>query len=80
MTAEQLATVFAWATGLNLALYLLAVIAVAGFRERLSVLHGRMFGVEPAEMRRLYIAYIATYKLLIIVFCLVPWLALLIAT
>ena len=39
-------------------------------------LHSRMFGIERAELPTLYFQYLSYYKVFVIVFNFVPWMAL----
>ena len=42
-------------------------------------MHERIFNLQPGETRRIYFGWLGTYKLLTLVFCFAPWLALQIA-
>ncbi|MEM6932952.1 MAG: DUF6868 family protein [Pseudomonadota bacterium] len=76
MTLSQLTEILGWMTILNLVIYTGAVVTVLTARGWMERLHGRMFGIGPDTLRPAYLSYLATYKLLILVFCLTPWLAL----
>ncbi|MEM7213324.1 MAG: DUF6868 family protein [Pseudomonadota bacterium] len=76
MTLDQFTTFMAWSTAINLALLLIAALAVMLLGNWISGLHGQMFRMEPADVRRAYFGYIGTYKILIIVFFVAPYLAL----
>ncbi|MGD9417667.1 MAG: DUF6868 family protein [Verrucomicrobiota bacterium JB025] len=39
-------------------------------------MHGRMFGMDEAGLAAAYFRYLATFKIVVIVFNLVPWVAL----
>jgi hypothetical protein len=45
-------------------------------RGAISRIHGKMFGLEAADLSRAYFQYIAQYKVAIIVFSLTPYIAL----
>lgn len=80
MNLEILKTFFGWMTLLNLGFYIwTAVMCVIakGFLIRVS---GRMFGVDEKTGQAIIYGYVGMYKLLFIVFNLVPWLALTLMT
>ena len=78
MTVEQLTHFFGWCLLIN-AIFLL--ITTVGFKlagQRVVEIHSQMFGVESSELPKIYFNYLANYKLLVMVFNLVPFIALLI--
>ncbi|MEM8630476.1 MAG: DUF6868 family protein [Pseudomonadota bacterium] len=79
MTLATLTTVFGWATLINLAILAVAAIAVVGMREFLVKTHGRMFDMDEAALSRAYFGWLANYKILTVIFFLVPYIALRIA-
>ena len=76
MTLDTLSTFFGWMTVFNFALLAVAGIALMAMRDWASELHARMFGLEAADVRMSYFRWLATYKILALVFAFVPWLAL----
>ena len=76
MTQEFLTTVFGWMTILNFALLAFTTLMVVALQGWISGVHGRMFQMDQAEVKRAYFRYLANYKILTIVFCLMPWVAL----
>ncbi|MEW2918211.1 DUF6868 family protein [Ruegeria sp. ANG10] len=76
MTQEFLTTVFGWMTVLNFALLALSTMLIVALQDWAAGIHGRMFQMEPGDAKRAYFRYLANYKILTIVFCLMPWLAL----
>jgi len=76
MTLADLTTFLGWCTAINLGIFLVAVVAIMLAGGWMSRLHAAMFGIEPAEVRRVYFSYLGTYKIVIIVFCLVPYIVL----
>lgn len=77
MTLDQVTDWFFWIFLFNILLFATAAIAVVLARDWMVAMHQRMFGIEREALHRAYFAYLATYKLLILVFVLVPYLALL---
>lgn len=76
MTPEALIAFFGWMTVLNFLVLALSGLMIVAFQDRIASIHGRMFQMEPAEVRKAYFKYLANYKILTIIFCLVPWIAL----
>ncbi len=76
MTQEFLTTVFGWMTALNIAVLLFSTLMIVLMQDWIAGIHGKMFQMERAEVKRAYFRYLANYKILTIIFCLVPWLAL----
>jgi len=77
MTSLQTVTAFfGWTTVINFALLTVTTIAVVTLRGFISGLQARMFGLDPEDLSRDYFRYIAQYKIAIIVFSLVPYIAL----
>ena len=67
---------FGWTTVINFALLAVSTILVVSMRGSIARMHGRMFGLESADLSRAYFQYIAQYKIAIIVFSLTPYIAL----
>jgi len=77
MTSLQTVTAFfGWTTLINFVLLAVSTIAVVALRGFISRVHAKMFGVDPVDMSRDYVRYIAQYKIAIIVFSLTPYVAL----
>lgn len=76
MTLATLTLFLGWCTALNIAVLLIATVALLAFRGPVMSIHARLTGVADAELPKLYFNYLGNYKLLIIVFNLIPWVAL----
>lgn len=76
MTIEQLTTFLAWNSVIHIGLLLLATLMLMFAGDWITGLHKSMFAVEKEAMNKIYVAYLSAYKLLILVFCLVPYLVL----
>ncbi len=76
MDIEQLTTFLAWCTAINIALLVISTLALWLMRDFAARLHGAMFGLPQIVVLEQFYSYLATYKLLILVFNLVPYLAL----
>ncbi len=76
MSIEQLTSFLAWCTLLNSAFLIFASIALMAMRNSIAAIHSRMFGIDKPDLQTIYFKYLAYYKIAIIVFNLVPYLAL----
>ncbi len=76
MTYETLTAVFGWMTVLNFGLLAFAGLALLTLKERVAMLHAGMFGLEKQDVLKAYFHWLATYKILALVFAFTPWLAL----
>ena len=76
MTTSELANFLGWCTLLNFALLIVATMAIVMARQPIAAIHGRMMGLDANDLSKAYFSYVANYKLLIVFFNLVPYLAL----
>jgi hypothetical protein len=76
MPFDTLVAFFGWLTALNLALLVITSLLLISFRDRFAALHASLFGLEIETVKAAYFSYLATYKILIFIFCLMPYLAL----
>ena len=75
-TLEAVTAFFGWTTVINFVLLFVSSIMVITIRGVITKIHGRMFGLETADLSRAYFQYIAQYKIAIIVLSLTPYIAL----
>lgn len=80
MNLELLKAFFGWMTLINLGFYVWTALMCMFAKGLLSRVSGKMFGVDETTGRAIIYGYIGMYKLLFIVFNLVPWIALTIMT
>jgi len=73
---EAVTAFFGWTTVINFVLLFVSSAMLIMTRGSISRIHGRMFGLESADLSRAYFQYIAQYKIAIIVFSLTPYIAL----
>ena len=77
MTSLQTVTAFfGWTTVINFVFLAVTTIAVVALRGFITRLHAKMFGLDPEDVVHDYFRYIAQYKIAIIIFSLVPYIAL----
>ncbi len=72
----SLAEFFGWCTVINFGLLMISFLFVAAARSWVTGLHSKLFGVPEAELPMVYFRYLAWYKIGILLFNLVPWVAL----
>ena len=70
------AAFFGWATLINIVLLLIVALSITVLRCPIAKIHSKLFGMSEAELTPLYFQYLANYKLLVIIFNLVPYIAL----
>ncbi len=75
-TTDFLLSFFGWMTVVNFVIYGLTAAAILLLRDWMTGLHMRMFNVEGRAIEPILYAWLGGYKLLIIVFSLVPYIAL----
>jgi len=78
MDIETLTAFFMWCTILNVAVYAWAAIWIIGAPDFIYRVQGRFFTLPRQTFDAVVYGFFALHKLLIIVFCFVPWMALLI--
>jgi hypothetical protein len=78
MDLSTLTAVFGWMTLLNTALLSLAALILIAGKTWITRLHGRIMHMPEDDIARAHFAWLANFKIAVIVFNLVPWLALLI--
>jgi hypothetical protein len=76
MNMVEFANFLGWCTLINFALLIFSSMALMIAHKPVSKLHGRLFNIEQSELSIAYFNYLGNYKVLIIVFNLVPYLAL----
>ncbi|SMO74860.1 DUF6868 family protein [Ruegeria faecimaris] len=76
MTQELLTSVFGWMAVINLAVLLFSTLMVVLMQDWAAGIHSRMFQMDRADVKRAYFRYLANYKILVLIFSIVPWLAL----
>ncbi|WP_166425280.1 DUF6868 family protein [Paraglaciecola sp. 20A4] len=72
----QLSEIFGWMSLINIGLLCAASLAFIWMKDKITAIHGRLFDVDPNELKILYINYLAHFKLLIFIFNLVPYIVL----
>ena len=76
MTLELLRELFAWMTVINLGLFMWTAIMCMTARKYIQHKHGKWFGLSPEAINACLYGFLGLYKIVFIVFVLVPWIAL----
>ena len=66
----------AWCSAINIGMLLVSTIMLLFMRGWIIKIHAKMTGVSEAELPRIYLEFLGNYKMLIIVFNVVPYIAL----
>ena len=64
-----------WSLLVNAGIYLISLVGVLSLRRFMCKIHAKLFGVNEETVNKVIYQYLAIYKLLLIVFNLVPWIA-----
>ena len=76
ITMDKLTAIFGWMTVINVGCLLFSTILLTVFKHQIVRLHGKLTGLDVNTLLPAYLYFLAFYKLLIIMFNLVPYLAL----
>ena len=76
MTLKTLKTFFFWMTVINFLILVISTVGVVMLTQEMKVIHSQMFQVPSDELSQIYLEYLAWYKLLWIIFNLVPYISL----
>lgn len=79
MTLDQFTVFLGWCTVLNIGLLIISSGFLILGGSIIRPIHSRVLGLGDAELNKLYVSFLAFYKILIFVFNLIPYLALRIA-
>lgn len=67
---------FMWMTVLNAGIMILQSFLCMGIKDLVGRMHGNLFGISPDAIKVAIYGYLGVYKVCFIIFCLTPWLAL----
>ena len=73
---DQVTSFFGWCSAINLAIYTFSALYIALFRNFTVRIHSKFSGVDASKLPILYFQYLANYKIIILVFTVVPYIAL----
>ena len=76
MSIETLTTFFGWCSVINICLLTFSAVFVVTLRKTAVSIHSKMFNLEEDDLKKAYFNYLALYKIVTIIFNIVPWIAL----
>ncbi len=76
MSIATLRTLFGWCTVINVGLMILSFALLIPLGNFVYRMHARIFPMSRETFNIIIYSYLGIYKILVIVFCLVPYLAL----
>ena len=76
MSIQDLTEFFKWWTIISGCVYVFSVVMILLFREMAFRMHAKMFGITREAFNIAVYSYVALFKLVFIVFNLIPYLAL----
>ena len=78
MNLAQLTAFFMWMTIINVAVLVLSSVLVMALRKVMCRSHARLFGIREEHVALAAYGYLGAYRLLVLVFNIVPYVALVI--
>ena len=76
MTITELTELLGWASVINICFLFISFFFVAWMRETAIKIHSYFFGLNEQDLLRAYFQYLAQYKIVVLVFFVVPYFAL----
>ncbi len=76
MTLETLMDFFGWMALINIGVLFFSTITTALLRKTSHRIHSALFKITPDELDKMYFKYLAQYKILTLIFTIVPYFAL----
>lgn len=76
MDINELIDLFTWMTVLNVSLLVLSTLLLVGLKDFMVRIHGKLFGIGEGDISLFAYKYLGHFKVLIIVFNIVPLLSL----
>ena len=75
MDLDRLQEFLLWSFVVNTCIYIISLVGVLSLRSFMCKIHTKLFGISEETAKKVIYLYLALYKFLIIVFNLVPWIA-----
>lgn len=75
-TIEAMREFLGWCSVINIGLLIFSSIFLVLLRGPISRIHGKMLNLDESDLSRAYLQFLAQYKIVIIVFTIVPYFAL----
>ena len=75
-TIESFTTFLGWCSVINIGLLSFSGIMIMSLRRPIMKIHGCLMGVDEIDLPMMYFKYLGNYKIMVIVFNIVPYLVL----
>jgi Family of unknown function (DUF6868) len=76
ITIDTLTVFFGWCSAINIGMFVFAAIILMILKEPISKLHSKLFGLNQGSLPLIYFRYLGNYKIAILMFNIVPYIAL----
>lgn len=76
MTLDQLTEFFKWMTIINIGIFILSAVLTIALKKVVCRIHGNLFGIKEEKISIISYEYLGTYRVLILVFNIVPYISL----
>lgn len=76
MSITELTELLGWGSVINIVFLMLSFLMVTFMRQTAVQIHSKVFGLKEEDLLRGYFQYLAQYKIVVLVFFVVPYLAL----
>ena len=76
ITLGAIQEILGWCVVINMGMLVIASVAITQMRGPIQNLHSQMFSLGEEDLSRAYFQYLAQYKIVVVVFNLVPYIAL----
>jgi hypothetical protein len=76
ISLHELTILLGWCTAINIGIFLFSTLMTTLTKSFAANLHSKLFQLDPASRPKMYFEYLGNFKILILVFNLVPYLAL----
>ena len=76
MTLEQITELLKWITIINIGILTFSSVVIMLIKDYIGKMHGKMFGIKPENVAIAVYCYLGVFKVIIITFNLVPYIAL----
>ena len=76
ITIDTLTVFFGWCSVINIGILVFAAFILMILKEPISRLHSKLFGLNQESLPLIYFRYLGNYKIAILMFNLVPYIAL----
>ena len=76
MTIQTLQSFFMWCSIINMGLLILSAVLITTASDWAYNMHSKWFNISRVTFNTVIYAFLGVYKMLILVFCIVPWIAL----